>query len=65
MAHRIETAVQRPSSAGIFLAFCGMFVVGSLAVQLIASASRGPAGPAGVDPVVAHPSTLWKTLGER
>jgi hypothetical protein len=65
MAHRVDTSVLRPASGGIFLTFCGMFAVGSLAVQLIASASRGNAGPAGVDPVVAHPSTLWKTLGER
>ncbi len=65
MAQRLETVGVRPTPVGIFLAFCGMFVVGSLAVQLIASSSRAPAGSGSVEPVVAHPSTLWQTLGER
>ncbi|WP_259738299.1 hypothetical protein [Synechococcus sp. CS-205] len=46
-------------------AFLGMFVLGSLAVQLVVSTSRGSSSDSGVAPVVAHPSTLWQTLGER
>ena len=59
------------SPLGVALAFLGMFVVGSLGVQLLASLPRTEVNPgAGVSsenqaPVVAHPATLWSVLGER
>lgn len=46
-------------------AFLGMFVLGSLAVQLVVSHSRGAADGSGGQPVLAHPSALWQALGER
>ncbi|MEB3321196.1 MAG: hypothetical protein VKI81_00040 [Synechococcaceae cyanobacterium] len=64
MASPRASAAAGASPLGVALAFLGMFVVGSLAVQLVASAPRGQ-GAAGPEPVVAHPSTLWSALGER
>lgn len=65
MAQRVDSVAARPSSLGIVLAFCGMFAVGSLAVQLVASSRQAPVTNKSVEPVVAHPSTLWQALGER
>ncbi len=65
MAQRLASVASRPSSLGIALAFCGMFVVGSLAVQLVASSRQAAVPGRSVEPVVAHPSTLWQALGER
>lgn len=50
---------------GVAVAFLGMFVVGSLAVQLVRSNVSAPAGGQGVAPVVAHQATMWQALGER
>ena len=49
---------------GVALAFLGMFVVGSLAVQLVRSGFRAPDTSQGPAPVVAHQASLWQTLGE-
>ena len=55
-----RTQVQPLAVAASFL---GMFVVGSLAVQLLASGSTARTGD--VPPVVAHEASLWSVLGER
>ncbi|MEO1002508.1 MAG: hypothetical protein AAFX65_05280 [Cyanobacteria bacterium J06638_7] len=63
MAQRVDPFA-RPGSLGILLAFCGMFAVGSLAVQLALSSRPAAGSGQAVEPVVAHPSTLWRALGE-
>ena len=60
MASRVVTA--QPSALGVVTAFLTAFVVGSLAVQLFASAPRGGTG---VEPVTAHQASLWEVLGSR
>lgn len=55
-----RTQVQPLAVAASFL---GMFVVGSLAVQLLAPASTTRTGD--VPPVVAHEASLWTVFGER
>lgn len=65
MAQRVDSVAARSTPLGIFLAFCGMFAVGSLLVQLVASTRQLPDARQSVKPVVAHPSTLWQALGER
>jgi hypothetical protein len=72
MATPLQSARSASSPLGIALAFLGMFVVGSLAVQLLATLPRNTsrtttAVPAteGPAPVVAHPATLWSALGDR
>ncbi|SBO44170.1 hypothetical protein [Cyanobium sp. NIES-981] len=62
-----QRASQRASSPlGVALAFLGMFVVGSLGVQLLSTLPRAAAVPSGgPEPVLAHPAALWSALGER
>ncbi|MFQ6539930.1 MULTISPECIES: hypothetical protein [Aphanothece] len=73
MATPLHTTRAEASPLGVALAFLGMFVVGSLGVQLLstlprdagqasATAQSASAQPA---PVVAHQATLWSSLGER
>lgn len=65
MAQRVHSVAAQPTTLGVVLAFCGMFAVGSLLVQLVATSRQAPLAERSVDPVVAHPSTLWNALGER
>ncbi|MBE9154850.1 hypothetical protein [Cyanobium sp. LEGE 06113] len=68
MATPLQTTRSAGSPLGVALAFVGMFVVGSLGVQLLAGLPRdaAPAASAGGDTaVVAHPASLWSALGER
>ncbi len=68
MATPLQTTRSASSPLGVALAFVGMFVVGSLGVQLLAELPRdaAPASSAGrAASVVAHPATLWSALGER
>ena len=46
--------------------FLGVFIVGSLAVQLVRSQTASvQADAAGVEPVIAGPAALWAPLAER
>lgn len=67
MAAPLQVTRAHASPLGVALAFLGMFVVGSLAVQLLASLPRssGAASRSAPAPVIAHQATLWQTLGER
>lgn len=67
MATQARATGGQASGLGVALAFLGMFVVGSLAVQLVATApgARASRGSAPVETVTAHPASLWQTLGER
>jgi hypothetical protein len=71
MALPQQSSQRVASPLGVALAFLGMFVVGSLAVQLLRALPRATAEPAAVpaasgpEPVLAHPAALWSALGER
>lgn len=74
MATPLQSTRSANTPLGVALAFVGMFVVGSLGVQLLATLPRDSAAPsshsaaadsaAGPASVVAHPATLWGALGE-
>ena len=67
MATPLQATRTEASPLGIALAFLGMFVVGSLGVQLLSALPRtvSPGAAAQAAPVVAHQATLWSVLGER
>ena len=68
MASPLHTTQAQANPFGIAVALVGAFVVGSLAVQLVATAprpARTGSSSSGPRAVVAHPSTLWQSLGER
>ena len=61
------TQISRPGAhpVGVAAAFLGMFIIGSLAVQLVGSMSRARVPSAPVAPVLPHEAALWQSLGER
>ncbi|EDY38953.1 conserved hypothetical protein [Cyanobium sp. PCC 7001] len=68
MALPLQSSQRVTSPVGIALAFLGMFVVGSLGVQLLRGLPRPSASVGatkGPEPVLAHPAALWSALGER
>jgi hypothetical protein len=68
MALPVQSTQRAASPIGIALAFLGMFVVGSLGVQVLRGlphpSATGGTAP-GPEPVLAHPAALWSALGER
>ena len=65
MTSSVSRVVDR-SPITIAAGFIGAFIVGSLAVQLVRShVGAVPAPSSAVEPVIAGPSALWSTLGER
>ena len=65
MATKTGIAAQGRHPLTIATGFFGAFVVASLGVQLIRSASVSIAAPAPVQPVTAGQAAMWQVLGER
>ena len=66
MSSNLSTTVRSSNSTNLFTGFLGAFIVGSLGVQLIRS--QNPVFQAEsltAQPVIAHQSTLWASLGEK
>ena len=66
MSSNLSTSVRSSNSTTLFTCFLGAFIVGSLGVQLIRS--QNPVFQAEsltAQPVIAHQSTLWASLGEK
>ena len=66
MSSNLSTSVRSSNSTALFTGFLGAFIVGSLGVQLVRS--QNPVFQAEslkVQPVIAHQSTLWASLGEK
>ena len=64
MSSNLSTSVRRSNSTALFTGFLGAFIVGSLGVQLVRN--QNPVFQAEalkVQPVIAHQSTLWASLG--
>lgn len=68
MAKQAMAVVTGRSSLAVAAGFLGAFVLASMAVQLVRSYAPSDAlvAPAGnqVEPVLAHQSALWQTLGQ-
>ncbi|WP_415399279.1 hypothetical protein [Synechococcus sp. W4D4] len=65
MATKTGVAAQGRHPLTIATGFLGAFVVASLGVQLIRSASVATSAPAPVQPVIAGQAAMWQVLGER
>ena len=66
MSSNLSTSVRSSNSTTLFTGFLGAFIVGSLGVQLVRS--QNPVFQAEsltAQPVIAHQSTLWASLGEK
>ena len=66
MVSNLSTSVRSINSIALFTGFLGAFIVGSLGVQLVRN--QNPifkAESLTVQPVIAHQSTLWASLGEQ
>ena len=66
MSSNLSTSVRSSNSTTLFTGFLGAFIVGSLGVQLVRS--QNPvfqAESSTAQPVIAHQSTLWASLGEK
>ena len=66
MSSNLSTSVRSRNSTTLLTGFLGAFIVGSLGVQLIRS--QNPVFQAEsltAQPVIAHQSTLWASLGEK
>ena len=66
MSSNLSTSVRSSNSTTLFTGFLGAFIVGSLGVQLVRS--QNPVFQAEslrAQPVIAHQSTLWSSLGEQ
>ena len=66
MSSNLSTSVKSSNLTGLFTGFLGAFIVGSLGVQLVRN--QNPVFQAEsltVQPVIAHQSTLWASLGEK
>ena len=65
MATKTGVEVQGRHPLTIATGFLGAFVVASLGVQLIRSASISASAPVSVQPVIAGQAAMWQVLGER
>ena len=64
MTHSVSSAGRSPIT--IAAGFLGAFIVGSLAVQLVNSQTKGQQTPtANVEPVIAGQAAMWSALGAR
>ena len=66
MSSNLSTSVRSSNSTTLFTGFLGAFIVGSLGVQLVRS--QNPVFQTEsltAQPVIAHQSTLWASLGEK
>ena len=66
MSSNLSTSVRSSNSTTLFTGFLGAFIVGSLGVQLFRS--QNPVFQTEsltAQPVIAHQSTLWASLGEK
>ena len=66
MSSNLSTSVRSTNSTVLFTGFLGAFIVGSLGIQLVRS--QNPVFQAEsltAQPVIAHQSTLWASLGEK
>ena len=66
MSSNLSTSVRSSNLTTLFTGFLGAFIVGSLGVQLVRS--QNPVFQAEsltAQPVIAHQSTLWASLGEK
>ena len=64
MSNNLSTSVSSSNTTAVFAGFLGAFIVGSLGVQLIRTQNPSfQSQSLKVQPVIAHQSTLWATLG--
>ena len=66
MSSNLSKSVRSSNSTTLFTGFLGAFIVGSLGVKLVRS--QNPVFQTEsltAQPVIAHQSTLWASLGEK